>query len=119
MRVSNSKTYIMQNNFLSPVLLVLIIVLVLLSIVTIAYLYITAKNRERLALIEKGMNPNLARSDFWPQVGIIGGGIGAGLIVGDLLPHSTYGPLLAIIFAGAGLVVYNLARKSNLRKEIK
>lgn len=116
MQVSNSKTYIMQNNFLSPVLLVLVVVLVLLSIVTIAYLYITAKNRERLALIEKGMNPNLSRSDFWPQVGIIGGGIGAGLIVGDLMPHSTYGPLLAIIFAGAGLVIYNITRKSKMSR---
>src|ERR1044071_5932848 len=106
----------MQNNFLSPLLLVLVIVLILMSIVAIFYLYITAKNRERLALIEKGMNPNLARSDFWPQVGIIGGGIGAGLITGDLLPHSTYGPLLAIIFAGAGLVIYNIIRKSKMQR---
>src|SRR5438270_288665 len=107
----------MQNNFLSPLLLVLIIVLVLLSVVAIFYLYITAKNRERMALIEKGMNPNLSRSDFWPQVGIIGGGISAGFIVGDLLPHSTYGPLLAIMFAGAGLVIYNVARRSKFQRD--
>ena len=106
----------MQNSF-SSVLLVLVVVLVLLSIVAIFYLYITAKNRERLALIEKGMNPNLARSDFWPQVGIIGGGIGSGLIVGDLLPNSTYGPLFAILFAGAGLVIYNVIRRSKISKE--
>jgi len=94
-----------------------LIVLVLMSIVAIFYLYITAKNRERLALIEKGMDPNLSRSNFWPQVGIIGGGSAAGLIVGDLLPHSTYGPLLAILFAGAGLVIYNVLRKSKMRKD--
>lgn len=117
MRVSNSKTHTMHNNFLSPILFVLVIVLVLLSIVTIFYLYITAKNRERLALIEKGMNPNLSRSDFWPNVGIIGGGIGAGLIFGDWMPNGTYGPLLAILFAGAGLVIYNMARRSMLKKE--
>jgi len=117
MQVSNNKTLIMHTNFLSPILLVLVIVLVLLSIVTIFYLYITAKNRERLALIEKGMNPNLSRSDFWPNVGIIGGGIGAGLIFGDWMPNSTYGPLLAILFAGAGLVIYNMARRSMLKKE--
>jgi|SRR5215218_946082 len=109
----------MQNNFLTPVLFILVIVLVLLSIVAIFYLYITAKNRERLALIEKGMNPNLSRSDFWPQVGIIGGGIGAGLIVGDLIPHSTYGPLLAILFAGAGLVIYNVMRKAKMQRDNK
>jgi hypothetical protein len=107
----------MQNSFFSPLLFILLIVLVLLSIVAIFYLYISARSRERLALIEKGMNPNLARSDFWPQVGIIGGGSAAGLIVGDLLPHSTYGPLFAIVFAGAGLVIYNVIRKSKMRRD--
>src|SRR5215218_5114470 len=106
----------MQNNFLTPVLFILVIVLVLLSLVAIFYLYITAKSRERLALIEKGMNPNLSRSDFLTQIGIIGAGIGAGLIAGDLLPHSTYGPLLAIIFAGAALLIYNV-RKSRMMRE--
>lgn len=109
----------MQNNFLSPVLFILIIVLILLSIVAIFYLYITAKNRERLALIEKGMDPNLSRSDFWIQVGIIAGGIGAGLIVGDFLPTKFgYGPLIGIMFAGAGLVIYNVMRKSKF-KDVK
>ena len=107
----------MQSNFLSPLLFILVIVLVLMSIVAISYLYITAKNRERLALIEKGMNPNLSRSDFWPQVGIIAGGSAAGLIVGDLLPHLTYGPLFALVFAGAGLVIYNVMRKSKMRRD--
>ena len=107
----------MQNSFFSSLLFILLIVLVLLSIVAIFYLYISARSRERLALIEKGMNPNLARSDFWPQVGIIGGGAAAGLIVGDLLPHSTYGPLFAIVFAGAGLVIYNVIRKSKMHRD--
>ena len=106
----------MQNNFLSPLLFVLVIVLVLMSIVAIFYLYITAKNRERLALIEKGMNPNLSRSDFWPQIGIIGGGIGFGLMAGDFR-GGTYGPLLAILFAGAGLVIYNVLRKSKMERD--
>jgi len=107
----------MQSSFLSPLLFILVIVFILLSIVAIFYLYISAKNRERLALIERGMNPNLARSDFWPQVGIIAGGSAAGLIIGDLLPHSTYGPLVAIVFAGAGLVIYNVIRRSKMRKD--
>lgn len=109
----------MQNNFLSPLLLILVFVLVLLSIVAIFYLYITAKNRERLALIERGMDPNLSRSDFWLQVGIIAGGISAGLIVGDIIPHSTYGPLFAILFAGGGLVIYNVIRKSKMQRDNK
>ena len=100
----------MQANFFSPFLVLLVIVLVLMSIVAIFYLFITAKNRERLALIEKGMDPNLSRSDFWLQVGIIGVGSSAGLMIGDLI--SSYGPLVAILFAGAGLVIYHLMRRS-------
>jgi len=87
-----------------------------LSVVAVFYLYITAKNRERLALIEKGMDPNLSRSDFWIQMGVICGGIAAGLIVGDYLPTKFgYGPLVGILFAGAGLVVYNISRKSKMK----
>ena len=101
----------MHHSNLTPVLFVLLFVLVLLTVAGIFYLFITAKNKERLALIEKGMDPNLARSDFWIQVGIIGGGIAAGLIFGDLLPRSTYGPLFAILFAGGGLVFYNISKR--------
>ncbi|MEO6405805.1 MAG: hypothetical protein ABIY51_09105 [Ferruginibacter sp.] len=106
----------MQNNFLSPILFVLVIVFVLLSIVAIFYLYITAKNRERLALIEKGMNPNLARGDFWSQVAIIGAGVCLGLMGSDLI-GSNYGPLMGILFAGIGLVIYNVIRQSKMRKD--
>ncbi|MEO7801698.1 MAG: hypothetical protein ABIR81_06850 [Ginsengibacter sp.] len=106
----------MQNNFLSPFLFILIIVLVLLSIVAIFYLSITAKSRERLALIEKGMNPNLARSDFWAQAGIIGAGIALGLVFGDLV-NSNYGPLFAILFPGAGLLIYNVIYKARMRRD--
>jgi hypothetical protein len=106
----------MENNFLSPLLLLLVIVLVLLSIVAIFYLQITAKNRERLALIAKGMDPNLSRSDFWPQVGIIGAGVCTGLMVGDLVAGG-YGPLIGILFAGAGLVIFNILRRSKMRRD--
>jgi low temperature requirement protein LtrA len=107
----------MQNNFLSPFLLILVLVLILMSIVAIFYLYITAKNRERMALIERGMNPNLARGDFWIQVGIIGGGVAAGLMFSEIIPHSTYGPLFAILFAGVGLVIYNIWKKRKMQRE--
>jgi hypothetical protein len=98
-------------------LFVLVFVLALLTIAGICYLYITAKNKERLALIEKGMNPNLAKSDFWIHVGIIVGGIGSGLMFGDVI-HSTYGPLFAFLFAGAGLVIYNISRRSKMKNNL-
>ncbi len=102
----------MNTNLVSPLLIILLVALVLFTIFGIFYLYITAKSKERLALIEKGMNPNLARSDFWIQIAIIGGGFCAGLIVGDALPTKFgYGPLIGIILAGAGLFIFNTRRK--------
>jgi hypothetical protein len=105
----------MNNQIISPTFFVMLIALVLLTIFGIVYLYITSRTKERLALIEKGMDPNLAKSDFWVQVGIITGGAALGLIVGDIIPGK-YGPLVAILFAGAGLVVYNIIRKSRARR---
>ena len=60
------------------------------------------------------MDPNLAKSDFWIQIGIIGGGAALGLII-DGVFNSGYGPLVAIFFAGAGLVIYNIFRKNKAR----
>jgi hypothetical protein len=97
------------------IFLVLLFVLVLLTIFGIAYLYITSKNKERMALIERGMDPNLAKSDFLTQIGIIGGGAALGLITADIMPGK-YGPLVAILFAGAGLVMYNIIVKGKARR---
>src|SRR5665213_2647583 len=106
-----------MNNFSSiSFFFILLIILALLTVFGIAYLYITSKTKERLALIEKGMDPNLARSDFWLQVGIIAGGAAFGLIAGDLIPGK-YGPLVAIFFAGAGLVLYNIIKKNKSRRK--
>lgn len=94
----------------SSVISFLLLALIALTVFGIFYLYISSKSKERLALIEKGMDPNLANSDFWLQLGIIGGGAAFGLIFSGII-SSTYGPLIAIFFAGAGLVVYNIYRK--------
>ena len=93
-------------------LLALIATLVLVSIVAIFYLHITAKNRERLALIKKGMNPNLANGTFWPQVGIITGGFFGALLISDLFEFRG-GLLLGYLFAGAGLVIFHILSRSS------
>jgi len=100
------------------VFVVLLVVLVLVTIFGIAYVSITSKTKIRLALIEKGMDPNLARSDFWIQVGVIAAGFCLGLIIGDLLPYKlgTYGPLLGFVFAGAGLVAYNIIKNKKAKR---
>ena len=120
MWLSNIETHFMNNEFLGlysgSFQFVLLIILVLLTIFGIVYIYITAKNKERLALIEKGMDPNLASSDFWLQIGIIAGGAAFGLIIDGIL-NAGYGPLMAIFVAGAGLIVYNILKKSKARKK--
>jgi len=104
----------MENSFIGSFFFILLIVLVLLTIFGIVYIYVTSKSKERLALIEKGMDPNLASSDFWLQVGIIGGGAALGLITDGIL-NTGYGPLMAILFSGAGLVIYNVIRRNKAR----
>ncbi|MCW3110207.1 MAG: hypothetical protein JWQ09_4713 [Segetibacter sp.] len=97
--------------------IVLLIILVLLTIIGIVYLYINSKTKERLALIEKGMDPNLAKSDFLTQVGIIGAGLAAGLILGDYLPTKYgYGPLVGIIVAGIIITCYNIYKRNKEEK---
>ncbi len=106
----------MKTDFLGSLLFVLLIVLVLLTVFGIFYLYVTAKSKERMALIEKGMNPNLARSDFWIQIGIIAAGASSGLILGEYLPTKFgYGPLLSFMVAGIGLAVFNIYRKTKTK----
>ena len=105
----------MNSTFPTAFLFILLALLILLTVFGIFYLYISSKNKERLALIEKGMDPNLANSDFWLQVGIIGGGAALGLITAGLL-SSTYGPLIAIFFAGAGLVMHR-SRDAELERD--
>ena len=88
-----------------------------MTIIGIVYIYINSKTKERLALIEKGMDPNLARSDFLSQVGVIGAGLAIGLILGDYLPTKYgYGPLVGIIVAGISVTVYNVYKRNKAEK---
>lgn len=106
----------MNTNSLSSFFFILLVILVLLTIFGIVYIYVTARNKERLALIEKGMDPNLASSDFFLQIGIIAGGVALGLIVSGMM-NNNYGPLVAILFSGAGLVIYNIFKKNKARNK--
>lgn len=102
-------------NVLSSFFMVLLFILVLLTIAAIFYFYIASKTKERLALIEKGMDPNLARGDFLTQVAIIGGGFAFGVIAGDKIPGG-YGPLIGIILAAVAVVTYNIIKRRKMEK---
>ena len=95
----------MENSFLGSTLFIFLIILVLMTIFGIFYLYFTTRNKERMALIEKGMDPRLANSDFWLIVALIAIGIPFGLLFSDWI-SSNGGPLWGFAFAGINIVVY-------------
>jgi predicted MFS family arabinose efflux permease len=115
MKTNNFFLLLEQPN-LSGFFLVFLAILVLLSIVGIFYLFINSKTKERLALIEKGMDPNLAGSDFLTQILIIGGGFAIGLMIDDKLSVG-YGPLTGIILAAIALVIFMLYKRKRARKD--
>jgi hypothetical protein len=108
----------MENTFFSSTLFFLIVVLVLATIFGIFYLYFTTRNRERMALIEQGLDPNLANSDFWVIVALIAVGMAGGLIIADLLPGG-YGPLMGFIVAGINIVVYHFYKLARRKKNME
>ncbi len=102
-------------NAMGTFFMVLLFILVLLTIGAIFYFYIASNTKVRLALIEKGMDPNLAKGDFLTQVAIIGGGFAFGLIAGGIIPGG-YGPLIGIVVAAVGLVAYNIIKRKRMEK---
>lgn len=84
----------------------------------IAYVFLTTRNRERLALIEKGANASLfatkgskfSIAKFILNVALLFMGIGVGIFLGDYLASSLDTdeevaiPSMLFIFGGLGLV---------------
>lgn len=92
------------------------------SIFGIFYIYLMTRNKERLALIEKGANADLFQSPNrtrdWPlKIGIMSIGVGLGIVVANILVSANVleegvaFPSMIFIFAGAGLVTSYLLTK--------
>lgn len=88
------------------------------TIFGIAYVFLTTRNKERLALIEKGVEASLFNTKgsrfsiakFILNIALLFMGIGAGIFIGDLLANSmdmkeeVAIPSMLFIFGGLGLV---------------
>jgi hypothetical protein len=109
---------------------IIVPVVMFLVIFGIFYVYFTARNKERLALIEKGAEasifsgPKTQGSGKWVlKVGILAIGIALGVLVAYLLSSAgmnedTAYPASIFLFGGVGLVVaYFIARKVNGKDE--
>jgi hypothetical protein len=93
----------------------------------IVYVVVTARNRERLNLIEKGADPKLFESVKKPSTntgtlkfGLLMVGIGLGIFLANVLVNAGFDdgaayPAMISLFGGAGLLVaYKMEQKTNL-----
>ena len=97
----------------------------------VIYIFLMTRNKERMALIEKGASaelfnkPMINKEGQWGlKLGIMAIGVGVGIVMGNilasinLLDEEVAFPSMIFIFAGMGLVVsYYLSIRS--KKEIK
>ncbi len=104
---------------------ILIPLVVFSSIFGIFYVWITTRNKERMALIEKGANASLftTKKQYFGNItlklGMLAVGIGTGILMGSLL--STYTaldeevafPAMVFLFAGLFLVGNALIEKKD------
>jgi hypothetical protein len=99
-------------------------------VVAIYYLSRKAKNKERMALIEKGIDASIFMKEetTFHQVlmwGMLLGGIGLGLLLGYVLSVYTpmrqeiIMPILALLFGSFGLIGYYVYRKKTETKSVK
>ncbi len=97
------------------------------SIVLILYLYLSTRNKERMALIEKGADANLFKSKSKPfpvlKLGMFIAGIGLGILFGNIIAVSTsleeptaYFSMI-FLFAGCSLIISHLLEKKQIKND--
>jgi len=109
---------------------VIILISMFASFFGIAYLFLTTRNKERMALIEKGADAslfntgktgitNFSWSRFSLKTGMFLMGIGLGIIAGAILDYANvledgacYSSMI-FFFGGLGLVVFYLIDRRN------
>ena len=95
----------------SPLIAVILTLLLCATVFGIAYLYFTARSRERLALIARGMDPNTFRPRRTNlKYGLLVSSVVLGMLVGDFIGREPFGyPIglpLGALLGGLSLIVY-------------
>ncbi|PSR55615.1 hypothetical protein AHMF7605_19940 [Adhaeribacter arboris] len=97
-----------MQNFFGPVLIVIVAILFFGTIFGICYLYFTSRTRERLALVERGLDPNFFRPRRTAlKYGMVIFSVVLGMTLGDLIPFRyPVGVPLGVMLGGLSLIVY-------------
>ncbi len=92
------------------------------SIVLILYVYYTTRNKERMALIDKGAEASLFKTSSKPfptlKIGMFLVGIGLGVLTGDIVANVTTLHRevamfsMILLFGGVSLILYYIIEKS-------
>jgi len=100
---------------------VLIPISMFAAIFGVLYIFYMTRNKERLAMIEKGADPEIfakRKSRNGVKLGLLAIGVAIGILTGQLIGHATVMDLepavasMIFLFAGTGLVVeHYLAKK--------
>lgn len=108
---------------------ILVPLIIFASIFGIAYVYLTARNKERLALIEKGADAKLFNSgrkfsfgELILNLALLAIGIGAGVLVGAMFVQGGMEEEVAytssiFIFGGLGLIASFFLNRKLSQKE--
>ncbi len=106
---------------------VLIVLIIFLSLFGIFYVFISTRNKERMALIEKGADASLFTTkkknfkftNLTLKFGMLAAGVGIGLLMGSLLSQYTtleepvaYFSMI-FIFGGISLIINAMIEKKN------
>ena len=95
------------------------------SIFGVLYVFFTTRNKERLAMIEKGADPEIfakRKSRMGIKIGLLSMGIALGILFGQMIGHFTIMDIepavasMIFLFAGLGLVVEHYLAKKEAAK---
>lgn len=108
---------------------ILIPLIVFSSIFAVIYVYLNTRNKERMALIEKGADASLFATkkrnymNITLKIGMLAVGIGIGILMGSILSSYTIldeevaYPSMIFLFAGLFLVGNSMVEKANRQEE--
>lgn len=106
---------------------ILVPFIVFSTIFGVLYTYLMTRNKERLAMIEKGADPSIftqRKTRIGMKIGLLAMGIAVGVLMGQLIQHLTSmdqkPATLSMVFlwAGAALVVEHFIAKKDENKDV-